>query len=357
MSYDKFMILSDPTASMRLPDYGIQIPVLDSRVSNTLEYLRRRGCLSQDVLVNTITSRFEAEDLLRVHDGSYVQRLYGDGLESEILSTFELIDEFGNPYRYTPESASRPLRDLFSTVLKNASGTFDACNIALDTGFCYYLGGGFHHGHYDHGSGFCLINDIVISARKLIHERRAKNVWVIDIDAHKGDGTAALCEKDPNILTLSIHMGEGWPLDYDTLCKCGPKNPALTPSDVEIPIMAHRNEYYLPELKIGLEKLAELDKGAQLNTAYGTNDWSFETEPHPVKPDLAIVVDGSDPYEKDELPSSAGLHLTLAEMIERDQLVLNFLRSRGIPSVWLMAGGYGRFSWEVYSHFLETVLS
>ena len=76
---------------------------------------------------------------------------------------------------------------------------------------------------------------------------------------------------------------------------------------------------------------------------------------HP-KPDLAIVVSGVDPYEKDELPSANELKLSLAQMKERDLLVYRFLKERKIPGAYLMAGGYGEKSWEAYSQFLEWVL-
>ena len=74
-------------------------------------------------------------------------------------------------------------------------------------------------------------------------------------------------------------------------------------------------------------------------------------------PDLAVVVCGADPYEKDELPSTTDLKLTLAQMKERDLLVYGFLKERKIPQAYLMAGGYGESSWKVYAQFLEWALS
>ncbi len=72
--------------------------------------------------------------------------------------------------------------------------------------------------------------------------------------------------------------------------------------------------------------------------------------------DIAIVVSGVDPYEKDELPSADDLKLSLEQMRQRDLLVFNFLRQRSIPRAYLMAGGYGARSWEAYAQFLEWVL-
>ncbi len=65
---------------------------------------------------------------------------------------------------------------------------------------------------------------------------------------------------------------------------------------------------------------------------------------------------GADPYELDELPSTAGLRLSLEQLLQRDQTVAAFLSERGIAGAYLMAGGYGADSWRVYTQFLEWAL-
>ena len=75
------------------------------------------------------------------------------------------------------------------------------------------------------------------------------------------------------------------------------------------------------------------------------------------RPDLAVVVSGVDPFEKDELPSTDDLKLSLDQMMQRDLLVYEFLQERRIPQAYLMAGGYGESSWQVYAQFLEWALS
>ena len=91
-----------------------------------------------------------------------------------------------------------------------------------------------------------LLNDIVIAIRKLQAENRIKTAWVIDIDAHKGDGTAALTADDPSIVTLSIHMGRGWPLDGPSHDAAGRINPSFIPSDIDIPVFAGENRFTSP---------------------------------------------------------------------------------------------------------------
>ena len=113
----------------------------------------------------------------------------------------------------------------------------------------------------------------------------------------------------------------------------GKRNPSFLPSDIDIPIAAGEDHLYVAGLKEGLGRMEKLS-------------W----------PDIAVVVCGADPYEKDELPSTGTLKLSLAQLKERDHLVYEFLKKRRIHQAYLMAGGYGQNSWQVYAQFLEWTL-
>jgi acetoin utilization deacetylase AcuC-like enzyme len=330
------MILYDPKRTHGFEAYGIQIPIRDSRARRTFERLVRHPQLSRRIAEwhrrpgpETLT----AQDLLRVHTGRYVDRLFSRALEDEIVRTYELMDADGRFFRYAPETAVRPLTDLFERILQTAAGTVQCCRLALANGFCFYFGGGMHHARSDSGSGFCLINDIVIGIRKLQAEHRIQRAWVIDVDAHKGDGTAELTAADDAIVTLSIHMARGWPLDGERYGPDGRRNPSFTPSTIDIPVDTQESGDYLPKLRWGLATLASY-----------------------AAPDIAVVVCGADPFEDDQLPSTQALKLTLEQLKERDLTVYRFLDQRNIPGAFLMAGGYGDHAWRVYSQFLETIL-
>lgn len=330
------MIIYDPEHKVSFYEFGIQIPIKDSRASRTFENLKAHPVLGPrmaDWFIEKDHRPLDRADLERVHDPAYVDRLFSDALESEIIKTYELIDRKGQYHRYDPLSATRPLTGLFERILERVSGTWQCCNVALEKGFCFYFGGGMHHAQKSFGNGFCLLNDIVIAIRKLQADKRIKTAWVIDVDAHKGDGTAALTAGDPSIVSFSIHMGRGWPLDGPAHDAAGRLNPSFIPSDIDIPVFAGENQLYLVKLEEGLRQLA--------------------TRP---KPDIAVIVSGADPYEKDELPSTAGLQLTLEQLFARDWSVYQFLKQRMIPRAYLMAGGYGEHSWEVYTRFLQWAL-
>ena len=330
------MILFDNSQKESLIEFGIEIPVLYSRVINTFEFLKSHAILGpkhDQWHIGKIDETISRDDLQRVHSGEYITKLFSAGLEKEIINTFELIDKAGNYYRYNPHRATLPLTQLFDRILNIVAATVQCCRVALVKEFCFAFSGGMHHGQYAYGDGFCMVNDIVVAIRKLQAEGVIGTAWVIDIDAHKGDGTAALTKGDDSITTLSIHMANGWPLDGDEYDADGNFNPSFTPSDIDIPMAKGKDDQYIPRLQEGLNQL---------------DRW-----PHP---DLALVVSGADPYFKDELTSTSDMKLSLAQLKERDLLTYNFLKERDIPRAYLMAGGYGESCWEVYAQFLEWAL-
>jgi acetoin utilization deacetylase AcuC-like enzyme len=329
------MVLHYP-GNIDLTEFGIQIPVAPDRTAQVLNALRSDEHLAgreDEWLLGPDGSEIGRDDLQRAHDPAYVERGFGAGVDALMLEVFELVNPDGSYHRYDPATARRSLAELFADWKHWMTGSYQCGSEALRHGFCFYLGGGAHHGHYDFGHGFCVFNDIVVAIRRHQAEDAARTVWVIDVDAHKGDGTAALTADDESIVTLSVHMARSWPLDLPDHLPDGRPSPWFIPSTIEIPVEpGAENEY-----------LRLLDEGLALLDAYP-------------RPDLAYVVDGADPYEHDGLPSTADLRLNLETLLARDQRIYEFLHGRAIPQAWLMSGGYGPRAWEPFARFLRWVL-
>ncbi|HEY5561775.1 MAG TPA: histone deacetylase [Clostridiaceae bacterium] len=307
------MILYDFNLSFKFSDFGIKISIMEDKLYKTIEYLKELPDFERNS-INKVEPQLTKEDLLRVHSKGYVDKLFSQEVEKEIISVYELVDDKGNYHRYNPSEAKFPLKTIFQYELKKAAGSFQCTKITLEKGFCFYFGGGSHHAKEDYGEGFCILNDIVIAIRKLQWESMIEDAWVIDVDAHKGDGTASLTINDNSIKTLSIHMAKGWPLDGEEYIN-EKVNPSFLPSDIDIPINENEGYSYLVKLEEGLKKLEELSK-----------------------PQLAIIVLGADPYENDGLLSTEKLKLTLKQMKERDVLIYTFLKEKNIPQAYFMAG-------------------
>ncbi|MFO7848431.1 MAG: histone deacetylase, partial [Spirochaetia bacterium] len=109
-----------------LSDFGIEIPVLDTRATRTIEELRElpgTGALLDSLLITDRSENLSEEDLLRTHDAEYIDRLLHSDRINVLHDAYELIDENGNYQRFNPSSASYPLEQLYDVILTKASGS------------------------------------------------------------------------------------------------------------------------------------------------------------------------------------------------------------------------------------------
>jgi acetoin utilization deacetylase AcuC-like enzyme len=238
-----------------------------------------------------------------VHDAS-------EGLLSERAQR-----EIGLPW--SPAMIERARRSVGATIC--------AARAALDDGVAVQLAGGTHHAHADRGAGFCVFNDTAVAARLMqaeVHrlQRRLLRVWVIDLDVHQGDGTAAIFADDPTVFTLSLHGGRNYPV-------------RKARSDLDV------------ELRDGCGDRAYLEA---LDRALHEAWQRLRDEPV----GLAFYLAGADPHEGDRL---GRLKLSTQGLAQRDRRVLEMLRERGIPVAVTMAGGYGIDIHTTVSVHLHTV--
>ncbi len=226
------------------------------------------------------------EQLHRAHDADYV-RAASLGLIPE-----RDMKRIGFPW--SPALIERSRRSSGATV--------EACRAAFADGVAVNLAGGTHHAFRDHGEGYCVFNDSVVAARQLQADGLARRMVVIDLDVHQGNGTAAVCRLDPTIFTLSVHGAKNYPLRKER-------------SDLDV------------ELPDGTGDLAYLDAlGPALERAVSDG-----------RPDLAIYLAGADPFAGDRL---GRLALSKAGLDERDRMVFDLCRAKGLPLAVTMAGGY-----------------
>ena len=64
-----------------------------------------------------------------------------------------------------------------------------------------------HHATPTDAMGFCLVSNIAVVAAALADA--GERVWILDYDAHHGNGTQAAFVEDPRVLFVSFHQ---WPL-------------------------------------------------------------------------------------------------------------------------------------------------
>lgn len=315
-----------------LSDYGIQVPMLKGRAEQVKSEIEKK--FGQSIFSSRKADPVTEEDISRVHTKEFIERCKKQP-EEVVAEAFELINADGSYHRYDPTYAKKDLSEMVSLYVESCEASFLCLEEAFKHGFAYYLGGGFHHALSNQGRGFCLLNDIMISAKKFQSKITPGLIWVIDIDAHKGCGTAEISQRDDSVLSLSIHMKNGWPLDSGPYDEKGKLRPWYIASSVDIEVDVGEEDTYLERLSNGLKKIEQMSLD---------------------RPVMAIVVDGSDPYEKDALPSANLLRLSQEQCLERNLMVYKFLKDRAIPQAYLMSGGYGDKNWIIHYQFLEKVL-
>ncbi|MEO8000876.1 MAG: histone deacetylase [Arenimonas sp.] len=226
-------------------------------------------------------------DLSRVHCPDYIQRMStGNASEQELR-------RIGFPWSLQMIERSR--RSSGSTMLALESA-ITGDKIAVN------LAGGTHHAAYDRGGGYCVFNDSVVAARYAQQKNIAKNILIVDLDVHHGNGTAELCRDDDSIFTFSMHAEKNYP--------------AIKPaSDLDVPLRSHTGDAeYLDKLAHFLPVAIERAEA-----------------------DAVIYLAGADPYEGDRL---GYLSLTKPGLAQRDRFVMQACKTAGLPIAISMAGGY-----------------
>ena len=225
------------------------------------------------------------EDILRVHDAGYYQRLR--------LGQLTRQEERATGFPWSPE--------LFAREITILGGTIACARRALPHGVAFNIAGGTHHAFRDRGEGFCLLNDQAAAAAWLLAHGHARQVLIVDLDVHQGNGTAAIFRDEPRVFTFSMHGGRNYPARKEQ-------------SDLDLPLPDSTTDAeYLPLLAETLPRLlAE------------------------VQPDFVFYLAGVDVLATDKL---GHLGLSREGCRRRDELVLGLCHQRGLPVVVCMGGG------------------
>ena len=236
-----------------------------------------------------------AGELALVHDPDYIQAI------AEGTAAPNMLREIGFPWSLPMAARAR----------RSVGGTLAAGRVAMREGLAANLAGGTHHAYAHKGGGFCVFNDLAVTARTLQAEwarhmgyhRPALQVAIVDLDVHQGNGTASIFQKDASVFTLSLHGEKNFPFRKES-----------SSLDVALPDGCTDGDYL-----------------AGLENALLTLEDRFA-------PGVVLYLAGADPHEGDRL---GRLKLSYDGMLARDRRVFDWCFTRRLPCVFAMGGGYG----------------
>ncbi len=224
-----------------------------------------------------------------------------------------------------PDAAMRKIgfpwsEGLVKRTLASVGSTLAATQEALASGWSGTLAGGTHHAFRAEGSGYCVFNDIAVAIHSLRAERVIGRVAVVDLDVHQGDGTAEIFRGDEDVLTLSVHCKNNFPLRKQQ-----------SRIDVELDA-GTRDELYLSRLAEVLPKVLAF------------------------RPQIIFYQSGVDGLAEDRLGK---LSLTHAGLKERDCQVMRLAQAANVPLVITLGGGYAepiQLTAEAHANTFRTAL-
>lgn len=279
------------------------LPLPDGHRFPMGKYALLRDWLTQNLLQVQLRVAPSATDgqLALCHTPDYIHAISSGDVAPAVMR------EIGFPWSLAMAERAR----------RSVGASIEAARISLGllgskaTGVAANLAGGTHHSYAGKGGGFCVFNDLAVTARMMQaewsrqhrHRRKPLQVAIVDLDVHQGNGTAHIFRDDDSVFTLSIHGARNFPFRKEA-------------SDLDV------------DLPDGCQDAVYLEA---LEHALHTLEQRFE-------PDLVLYLAGADPHEGDRL---GRLKLTYDGLEARDRRVMDWCWQRRIPLAFAMGGGYG----------------
>lgn len=167
-------------------------PDAKDRLINIIASLKDSGLWKEMVICKPRCASHD--DLARVHTNEYIDK----------------IKRFGagqlDPDTYVSHGS-------FNAALHAAGAVMEAvCRCRqgeIERAFCAVRPPG-HHAETDQAMGFCIVNNVAVGARyaQVLGYRK---VFIIDFDAHHGNGTQHIFEEDDSVFYFSTHQHPYFP--------------------------------------------------------------------------------------------------------------------------------------------------
>lgn len=140
-----------------------------------------------------------AADIEAVHSSFYLQQLRDHVLRADPYS-YDRDTYLMEHSLYTAELASGGCLELADKLVAGE----------IDSGFALIRPPG-HHAEPGRGMGFCILNNVAVTAQYLRRKYQLNRILILDFDAHHGNGTQEIFYDTEEVLVVSIHQKDIFP--------------------------------------------------------------------------------------------------------------------------------------------------
>ena len=117
-----------------------------------------------------------------------------------------------DPFSYDPDTYL--MEESLDVALLSAGGCLSVAEAILagtaGCGFAVVRPPG-HHAEAGRGMGFCVLNNVAVTAQYLIDRYQMNRILIIDFDVHHGNGTQEIFYERDEVLFLSLHQRDLFP--------------------------------------------------------------------------------------------------------------------------------------------------
>jgi acetoin utilization deacetylase AcuC-like enzyme len=178
-------------------DTGAGHPERPERLAYAIRELEKKPWF--DKLDHVAPGLCDRKWLERIHSSSYVDRT-----RKQCVAGHSYID--------TPDVAVG--RSSWDVAVLAAAGAMEIADSVVqgrtDNGFAMIRPPG-HHAERATALGFCLFNNVAITARYLQGFHHLEKILILDWDVHHGNGTQHSFESDPSVFYISTHQYPFYP--------------------------------------------------------------------------------------------------------------------------------------------------
>jgi len=180
-----------------------------------------------------------------------------------------------------------------------------------------------------------MINDIAVAIRRLQKDNKIERALVIDCDVHQGNGTAVIFGRKRALAQAAQPLPSVGAPSLRTTEHGSMRELPAGGTDVFTISLHQENNYptWNPPSSIDVN----LPDGIDDEPYLGWLDNAVSSALRHFQPQLISFVAGADPYQEDQL---GGLNLTIDGLKRRDEFVFRLAKTRGIPVMVTLAGGY-----------------